>query len=600
MNEENETTTQQQSDLQNPLSGIIPNGAVVADGEYHQLIQSLEEGGYDVAVEAQSLLSEANPAASNIDIDAAFKPRINYDNAESWYGNPLSINDARERMSNDNINNSYSSYSNSSSAISKNNVCNGLLWNITIIPDEMLKSPTTPTAVVASASIKRSHGLNHRDFTVSRSSTLSSSDQQEQLASEVEENTIRIKPRRPSLPISAHDFLSSLTKIEENMIHDGPAPTQLSRGPRYVFHGVLNGWPGLRTLELISLEYRRNSSNVIPSPRELLSGQLLWVKSWSINEAATSIAYPSKSANGIIIGNDVFKAKPNPDISPATPSTNAAILIEPNRVHRATVRGPSWSAIGWSPGSPGFCFWYETKRPTPLLPTKVSYGTRMIHELSHRDHMCTFIHMISHRYAVNRIETPRDRLTYHSVCLLEWDHGLYCTLVETAYLNGMGGYRCRSNWYEDRDAEPMNRLLRDFPPEMICPWRMTQSEIRCYDVPAKNLSEFRTFMSQYSEAAPATQRRFIDVRCTFTHPARLTFRSKAHIAQYLLNYILRDSSYGDLNRNCQTFAADFCSFIAGKKGVAPFHPVNRIEYQNRTYMFLYDSHLYEKKRSLKK
>jgi hypothetical protein len=81
---------------------------------------------------------------------------------------------------------------------------------------------------------------------------------------------------------------------------------------------------------------------------------------------------------------------------------------------------------------------------------------------------------------------------------------------------------------------------------------------------------------------------------SFSHPARLTFRSRAHIAQHLLNYVNRDSSYAELKRNCQTFASDLCAFVAGKKKVAPFHPVSRIEYTNRTYFFLYDSHMYDK------
>jgi len=121
-------------------------------------------------------------------------------------------------------------------------------------------------------------------------------------------------------------------------------------------------------------------------------------------------------------------------------------------------------------------------------------------------------------------------------------------------------------------------------------------------------------------------RRFVDPRVSFSHRARLTFRSKSHVAQYLLNYILRDPSYAELKRNCQTFAgalnqtlfllslvgkvqskilstnflgyfiADLCAFIAGKKEVLPFHPVSRIDYQNRTYLFLYDSHMYENRR----
>ena len=117
------------------------------------------------------------------------------------------------------------------------------------------------------------------------------------------------------------------------------------------------------------------------------------------------------------------------------------------------------------------------------------------------------------------------------------------------------------------------------------------AEIRCYDVKAKNLDEFRAYLKKYE----GNKERFIDPRVTFSHLARLTFRSKSHIAQYLLNYITRDETYAELRRNCQTFAADLCSFIAGKKDIAPFHPVVRMDYQPRTYLFLYDSNMYTKK-----
>jgi hypothetical protein len=88
-------------------------------------------------------------------------------------------------------------------------------------------------------------------------------------------------------------------------------------------------------------------------------------------------------------------------------------------------------------------------------------------------------------------------------------------------------------------------------------------------------------------------KRFIDPHFHFSHPARLTFRSKRHIAQYLINYISRDTSYAELARNCQTFCSDLASFLAGKKQILPFHPVSRVEYNNRTYLFLYDSYMYD-------
>lgn len=126
---------------------------------------------------------------------------------------------------------------------------------------------------------------------------------------------------------------------------------------------------------------------------------------------------------------------------------------------------------------------------------------------------------------------------------------------------------------------------------MIAPWLTCSAEIRCYDVKAKNLDEFKAYIKKYE----GSESRFMDPHYTFSHHARLSYRSKKNIAQYCLNYILRDCSYDELKRNCQTFAADACAFLCGKKNVNPFHPVNRIQYENRTYLFLYESSMYKKR-----
>jgi hypothetical protein len=69
----------------------------------------------------------------------------------------------------------------------------------------------------------------------------------------------------------------------------------------------------------------------------------------------------------------------------------------------------------------------------------------------------------------------------------------------------------------------------------------------------------------------------------------------------MINYIMRDTQYAELKRNCQTYCADLCVLIAGKKNVQPFHPVSRIDYQNRTHLFLYDHFMYDaKKKQAKK
>jgi hypothetical protein len=157
-------------------------------------------------------------------------------------------------------------------------------------------------------------------------------------------------------------------------------------------------------------------------------------------------------------------------------------------------------------------------------------------------------------------------------------------------MNVTGGYKGKANWFDDRDEE-LTTLYKAFPSEMIQPWLSSASEIRCYDVPAKSLDEFKEYIEKYLGS------RFIDPHYTFSHPVRLTFRSKANIVQYLINYISRDGHYSEITRNCQTLAADLCSFLAGKKGVVPFHPFNRFEYHNRSHLFLYESTMYSAKKT---
>jgi hypothetical protein len=117
----------------------------------------------------------------------------------------------------------------------------------------------------------------------------------------------------------------------------------------------------------------------------------------------------------------------------------------------------------------------------------------------------------------------------------------------------------------------------------------TLSEIRCIDVPAKNVKEYLSFMAKNT----GNDKRFLDVRLTFSHAVRLTFCSQEQIFQYLINYIRRGRTYSEIRKNCQTFGADFCAFLAGKKDVQPFHPLNRFEYRNQTHYFMYESSMYQ-------
>ncbi|KAL3908156.1 MAG: hypothetical protein SGILL_008593, partial [Bacillariaceae sp.] len=212
-------------------------------------------------------------------------------------------------------------------------------------------------------------GLNKRDFNVENGT---------------------IKPRRPSLPVTINELMTSLTKV---VGEDGQA--------RYIFSGVLNGWPSLRQFELIEIDKKRSLGPLNP-PDYFHTLRHTWSRYWRAD-----------------------KEGKEQGISPA--------IRDRSRVYRAKLRGAPWTSLGWSRESPGFVFWYEAQREAG---PRVVYGTNAVQQVG--DDVCTMVHMISHRYATAR-ETPKDKLTYHSIVLLEWEHGKHTTVVEGAFLNGIGG-----------------------------------------------------------------------------------------------------------------------------------------------------------------
>lgn len=163
-------------------------------------------------------------------------------------------------------------------------------------------------------------GLNKRDFDLERGT---------------------IKPRRASLPVTQTQLLSSLTRVE------GP-----DGKPRWIFNGVLNGWPSLRNFELISLEKKRTLGPLTP-PDYMNSIRHTWKGFWDVGKEGLAGTSPAIKDN--------------------------------SKIYRATLRAASWSSIGWSPDSPGFVFWYEAQRPVP----RVTYGTRTIQDVG--DDRCTMV-----------------------------------------------------------------------------------------------------------------------------------------------------------------------------------------------------------------
>mmetsp|Transcript_2086 Transcript_2086/g.4021 ORF Transcript_2086/g.4021 Transcript_2086/m.4021 type:complete len:554 (+) Transcript_2086:273-1934(+) len=391
------------------------------------------------------------------------------------------------------------------------------------------------------------------------------------------------KPRRKMpFPVTVDDFYGSLTRIGEpvdvvgeelmddlwdrdgrqcaNSTHNTNSDEIESRPPRWVFTGVINGWPGLpMPLEVLTIQTRDPS---------FLGRRKGFTTSWN------------RDKEGRVEGK-------SPSLCCKSASEEKGLQV------KAKLRAPQWSAHGWSRSSPGFIFWVEGQRVGAVNPPLVvTYGTNLKSHFrcpEEDDPQITRVHMINHRYATGgtKVESQKDKLTYHGIVLLEWDHAKYCSVVETGFLNGLGGYRCKSNWYVDRDALETN-LYAAFPPEMIMPWKDTMSEIRVHDVPYPDLDSFLGFMKKHS----GHEGRFVGTNVSFSHAVRLTYRSRRNIVTYLLNYIRRDRTYSEMKRNCQTFAADLCGFLAGKRDVRPYHPVNQIQYTTQKHKFLYESSEY--------
>jgi len=267
-----------------------------------------------------------------------------------------------------------------------------------------------------------------------------------------------IKPRRPTLAVVEKDFFDSLVKIEginytgssvsgnrdssttttkqEEFNFLGSIARQITvlkdeehnivwdqhkHHSKWIFSGVLNGWPGLKDLEVKKIEYKTH----IPK----------WRVHWHSGD--------------------------NPNDSPPTYPHAVMGLQEV----RAVLRAPGWTAQGWSQDSPGYVYWYTGPdiRDVPRLV----FGTNIIKDFEKERYenskngmlsllnpqsvepspKCVRVHMISHRYSLLE-ENLKDRVTYHSFALLEWDHGKHCTVIELAYFNGLGGYNARCNHVE--------------------------------------------------------------------------------------------------------------------------------------------------------
>jgi hypothetical protein len=150
------------------------------------------------------------------------------------------------------------------------------------------------------------------------------------------------------------------------------------------------------------------------------------------------------------------------------------------------------------------------------------------------------VHTFAHRYALGggKKESSKDRITYHEAVLLEWDHGRHLTVVELATLNGVGGRKGKVNWFRDKDSD-VPGLYAALPTLLVAPWNESLAEIRVSDVAACTLDEFKSFMNEFT----GPEQSFLDVHFGYSGVVRLTFRSQADIARYLVNCISASSAF---------------------------------------------------------
>eukprot|EP00927_Polykrikos_kofoidii_P018544 TRINITY_DN18605_c0_g1_i1.p1 TRINITY_DN18605_c0_g1~~TRINITY_DN18605_c0_g1_i1.p1 ORF type:complete len:472 (+),score=59.26 TRINITY_DN18605_c0_g1_i1:72-1418(+) len=337
-----------------------------------------------------------------------------------------------------------------------------------------------------------------------------------------------LKARRPMPHIRASDLLANIK----------------NENGRFILIGLLNGWPGLPNLQLMSITKR--------------------VQYLGIN--STTHVWQASSGQP-------------PD----------AALFSGGGSYRARFEAPPWSKIGWSMDSPGFAFWFYRREDLPL---QMLYGEAMVRTLDECPFArapATHVHAFAHRYpSASEKETIREGQTWHTAIFIEWSHGKFGTIVELGFLNGVGGYAGKSNWLEDKLA-PQTCMDKAIPANMKAPWDEGRSEVRITDVPFPDKRGLEQWLAKYSETSglPRKQQRFIEPVVFASAPMRLRRCCQSELAGFLLNYISRVEIYEQFTCNCQTFTADAFSFFCGKKDVVPYGTIVRPGYRQRTHSFFY-------------
>ena len=317
--------------------------------------------------------------------------------------------------------------------------------------------------------------------------------------------TLKDKSGKPQ--VFASDFFSSLV----NAVDD-----------RWFFSGVLNGWDGLTTLELLEIRDRGNKRKA----------QVFWPE-------LAEPHFPSSVQEGFVV---------------------------------AMLRRPDYTGSGYTRGNKGFLWWAEASRDGTV--DGFHFGEAALeHAKSVSDKLAqaTMVHHWGHRWGrKGKRETLAQRIEYHTGVLIEWDHGRYVSLVEKTWLNGMGGAKGHSQWLSDTFQDSTPSLFKSMAPTMRVPFSTYMGEIRLFDLPFKTLTEFKAFMKQHT----GLDNRMLgpEVRQSSKVKRKLT---KQTLVSALLNYTRNHAEFKwaspiDAGSNCQTLSSDLLGFLTKKRKAVPF------------------------------
>mmetsp|Transcript_9036 Transcript_9036/g.24110 ORF Transcript_9036/g.24110 Transcript_9036/m.24110 type:complete len:429 (-) Transcript_9036:33-1319(-) len=256
---------------------------------------------------------------------------------------------------------------------------------------------------------------------------------------------------------------------------------------------------------------------------------------------------------------------------------------------RARLEVPAWFKKGWSESSPGFLLLaHHLPQAQYLL-----HGEDIVKNDPDFNCKATRAHVFAHNYG------DSDSSDVHVGVLVEWDKGCnFTTVFELAWQNGLGGYGGRTNWNADKWSSTtwLFQSMIDQAPGMVQPWINTKSEIRAFDISAKDAEQFSAYLRKYSAEGDHEDEkpRFANVEFpavvsgkSLSGPVRNSFRSRREIMRALLNYIGKSDRYSLATRMCQTFAADFYAYLTNHK-TTTYSRLARPMYTPYTHWFLYD------------